>query len=68
NVASPLASIVALVELFGSSNLVFGTNMPLNYPGASIAKTVGPLYSKPDREAICYGNAQKILFRQVKGA
>lgn len=61
NIAAPVASVAALVRKFGSLRFVLGTNLPLNYPGAGIAKVLGPPLSRKDREAISHGNAISIL-------
>ncbi len=61
NIATPVASVATLVRNFGSSKFILGTNLPLNYPGAGIAKVLDPPLLREDKEAISHMNATIIL-------
>lgn len=61
NVAAPLDSVPALVRALGSERLLFGTNMPFQYPGASTAKLLQPPMEEAARRNIASGNVLRIL-------
>jgi predicted TIM-barrel fold metal-dependent hydrolase len=57
-----------IVSRFGSSRLLFGTNMPFFEPGRSIALLNYSGISQSDREAVAYGNAERLVsnFRSIR--
>lgn len=53
--------IRVLVEHVGADRVVFGTEMPLNYPGAALGAVTGADLTEECRTAILAGNARRIL-------
>ena len=55
-----------IVKRYGSSHLLFGTNMPFFEPGRVICLLKYADVSDADKEAIAYGNAENLLSRSVE--
>lgn len=53
--------IETLVKELGADRILFGTGMPIQYPGAGLAKMEGAEISQEDKALIFGKNAQKLL-------